>query len=179
MRIECAFGVSCFFFCWMGGSWNLTVFSSLAGCTAATPTPPPHDLIRKSWEMAKLREEAGPGVSGSLLPSSLPCTYMGPISERQPFVFQFVSLRLGCGASVLEDLIVFCQVTGTCRPVMEHPGLDISLGAEPSSSRIFHLSLGTIHLLWNIPDSSWWSQREPRKHDVLESVILLSFPTLS
>lgn len=74
---------------------------------------------------------------------------MGLSAGRQPFDFHFISLCLAC-AGILEDLLALCQVPGTCRPVMEHSRLYISLGDRPSSFLIFHLFLSIIHQMQGV-----------------------------
>lgn len=77
----------------------------LVGCIAATL--PPYDLIRKSWEIANLREEAGSGPTGSPLPSFLLCIYMGPISGRQRLFFSSF-------LCVWPVVLVFCFGGSVC-----------------------------------------------------------------
>lgn len=78
--------------------------------------------------MAKLREEAGSGLTGFPLPSSLPCTYMGSAAGSS-LLFVSSFLCLACGAGVLEDLFAFYQVPGVCRSVI--PGCTFPLEVDP------------------------------------------------
>lgn len=125
-----------FSFTWMG---VLAVefpcdLSSLAGCRDARLQP--HDLIRKSWETAKLREETVSGlrVFFALFP---PWHLYGPPLSEADIFFQLICVCLHCRCWGRSGCIPLSPWHMQASP--GYPWVHISLAGGPSSSLSFHL----------------------------------------